>query len=187
MALAYPDVGVAVRWKSLPLLPHLPVDGVPYFAFYLNRLGSADAIEARRQQVRDEGLAAGVTFSFELIERMPNTVAAHQLVELAGATGGASLQASLIETLFDAYFLFGQDIGDRRVLADIGETFDIDRTTSLACMSSTSGETRLQHWLDRASRLGLSGVPAIVHEGRVLQGALQPEQIAKALLQSLPA
>ncbi|RDI99693.1 DsbA family oxidoreductase [Dyella solisilvae] len=187
IALGYPDVEVVVRWKSLPLLPQLPIEGVPFSAFYLKRLGSPEAVAARRQQIRDEGLAAGVTFCFELIERMPNTVAAHQLVEWAGTTGGSSLQASLIESLFEAYFLYGQDIGDRRELTRIGEMFGIEHTASLALMEPSTSDALLQRWLGEARRLGLSGVPAIVHEGRVLHGALPPEALARALLDFIPA
>lgn len=187
IALAYPDIDVAVRWKSLPLLPNLPLDGVPYGPFYLHRLGSPAAVAVRRRQIREEGLAAGVGFCLERIERVPNTLAAHQLVTLAGEAGGASLQDSLIERLFDAYFQRGEDIGDVELLAGIGETYGIERMLSLSRMDSSMHEAPLEHWLAEARRLGLSGVPSIVNEGRVLQGALPPGQLAKALLESLPA
>jgi predicted DsbA family dithiol-disulfide isomerase len=187
IALGYPDVDVAVRWKSLPLLPQLPPEGVPYGPFYLHRLGSPAAVAVRRRQIREEGLTAGLSFCFERIERMPNTLAAHQLVALAGETGGPGLQDSLIERLFEGYFLLGEDIGDLPLLAGIGETYGIERSLSLPRMAPAVREAPLEHWLDEARRLGLSGVPSIVSEGRVLQGALAPEQLARALLEPMPA
>lgn len=187
VALAYPDLDVALRWKSLPLLPNLPAEGVPYGPFYLHRLGSAAAVAVRRRQIREEGLAAGVSFNFEQIERMPNTLAAHQLVALAGEAGGASLQGSLIERLFDAYFQRGEDIGDVEWLIGIAETYGIERAIALTRMEHSMRQVPLEHWLADAKRLGLSGVPSVVSEGRVLQGALPPGQLAQALLESLAA
>lgn len=186
-ALAYPDLDVVIRWKSLPLLPNLPVEGVPYGPFYLHRLGSAAAVAVRRRQIREEGFAAGVSFNFEQIERMPNTLAAHQLVALAGEAGGASLQGSLIERLFDAYFQRGEDIGDVEWLIGIAETYGIERAIALTRMELSMRQVPLEHWLADAKRLGLSGVPSVVSEGRVLQGALPPGQLAQALLESLAA
>lgn len=187
IALAYADVDVVIRWKSLPLLPALPPEGVPYGAFYLHRLGSAAAVAVRRRQIREEGLAAGVTFNFERIERMPNTLAAHQLVALAGESGGSSLQGPLVQRLFDAYFLRGEDIGDVEQLATIGETYGIERTLSLARMEPAVRDAPLAGWQAEARRLGISGVPTIVNDGRVLQGALPSGQLAKVLLDALPA
>lgn len=187
VTLAYPYLDVTIRWKSLPLLPNLPAEGVPYGPFYLHRLGSAAAVAVRRRQIREEGVAAGVDFNFEQIERMPNTLAAHQLVALAGEAGGASLQASLLERLFDAYFQRGEDIGDVEWLIGIGETYGIERALALTRMELPARQAPLEQWLSDARRLGLSGVPSVVSEGRVLQGALPPGQLAKALLESLPA
>ncbi|SAL86649.1 DSBA oxidoreductase [Caballeronia arvi] len=47
-----PDVSVEVRCHPHQLLPDIPAGGVPYQAFYVNRLGSAKAVDARRAQFR---------------------------------------------------------------------------------------------------------------------------------------
>lgn len=187
VAIGYPDVDVVVRWKSLPLLPDMPFEGKPYLAFYLDRLGSADAVEARRQQVRDAGRANGVAFDFERIERMPNTIAAHRLVEHAGQMGGTMLQSLLIDELFQAYFVRGVNIGDPQVLADIGETYGMPRTVSLERMKSPMQDARLELWQGEARRERISGVPGFVFGRRqALSGALAPETLARAMLASLP-
>ncbi|HEX6828884.1 MAG TPA: DsbA family protein [Burkholderiales bacterium] len=48
---AQPDVTVVALWRSHPLLPATPAGGIPYDAFYLQRLGSREAVAARRAQV----------------------------------------------------------------------------------------------------------------------------------------
>ncbi|MEM5297158.1 hypothetical protein VSR82_22850 [Burkholderia sp. JPY481] len=50
-ASSRPNVGVSVQWRSHQLLPGIPVEGLPYQAFYRDRLGSAQAVAARRAEV----------------------------------------------------------------------------------------------------------------------------------------
>ncbi len=186
VALARPEVNVRVTWRSLPLLPDVPPEGWPFQLFYLKRLGSAHAVEARRQQIREAGLSCGIRFNFERIEWMPNTQAAHLLVEHAASLGGATLQARLIEHLFEAYFLRGKHIGDLQVLAEIGEVYGMARATTLALMSSSASDAAFQRWSDDARRLGISGVPGFVFGDRVFRfGAHAPELLAGAMLESL--
>lgn len=186
IALGYPGIEVSVRWKSLPLLPDMPLEGTPFQAFYLQRLGSPEAVEARRRQVREVGDANGIRFDFERIERMPNTIAGHRLVEHAGMAGGTALQSLLIDQLFDAYFVRGLDIGDARVLADLGETCGIARADGLALITAPDSATPPDAWLDESRRERLSGVPAFVFGNRPSRsGAQPPELLAKAMLESL--
>ncbi len=185
LTLGHPDVEVVVQWKSLPLLPDMPREGVPFQAFYLKRLGTASAVEARRRQVRDVGLATGVQFDFERIVLMPNTIAAHRLIEYAGQSGGPALQAQLIDRLFDAFFRRGEDIGDLQVLAGIGEAFGLERASTLALLAEPGHETPLPRWLDDARCQGITGVPGFVLEDRVPRlGAHPPETLAMAMLKS---
>jgi predicted DsbA family dithiol-disulfide isomerase len=188
LALGHPDVDVVVQWKPLPLLPDMPREGVPYQAFYLKRLGTANAVETRRRQVRDVGLATGVSFDFERIVLMPNTVAAHRLIEHAGQSGGHALQAQLIDRLFDAFFCRREDIGDLQVLAGIGEAFGLERTSTLALLAGPGLATSSPRWLDEARRQGITGVPGFVLDDRVPRlGAHPPETLAMAMLKSLSA
>lgn len=187
VAIGYPDIDVDVRWKSLPLIPDMPREGKPYQAFYLDRLGSADAVKARRQQVRDAGHANGIGFDFERIEWMPNTIAAHRLVEHAGQMGGTMLQSLLIDELFQAYFIRGMNIGDLEVLAEIGETFGMPRAASQERMGSPMQDAPFEYWQSEARRERISGVPGFVFGKRqTLAGALAPETLARAMLASLP-
>ena len=182
-----PQIGVSVRWKSLPLLPHLPAEGLPYHEFYLQRLGSAMAVAARRRQVRNAGKAARVVFDFERIATMPNTIDAHRLVEHAGRVKGAAFQGHFIERLFDGYFNRGEDIGDTRVLAAIAEVSGLERTGALAAVAPGERETSVRNWHADAARHDISGVPGFVLQDRiVLSGALPPALIARTILDAVP-
>lgn len=188
VARYHPDVEIDVRWKSFPLLPELPPEGTPFQAFYLARLGSAAAVEARRRQVREAGRACGIRFDFERIAWMPNTIAAHALVERAGQIGGAALQSQLVDQLFQAYFQRGVHIGDRQALAEIGAICGMPRAASRACTEPSRHGHLLDRWLGEARQEGLQGVPGFVFGNRQsLSGALAPDVLAKAMLASLQA
>jgi predicted DsbA family dithiol-disulfide isomerase len=119
-ASSQPDVQVTVQWRSHQLLPQTPPEGVPYQAFYLDRLGSAEAVAARRAQVQRAGIDAGVEFAFERIAVLPNTAAAHDLVTFAMSRGNGVQTAALIDRLLCAYFMEGENIGDAEVLERLG-------------------------------------------------------------------
>jgi len=113
-----PGLAVAVEWRSLPLIPGTPLEGVPYRAFYVARLGSPEAVAIRQGQVRAAAEQAGLALALDRIQHFPNTLLAHRLVRLARQDHGADAAAGLVEDLFTRYFLQGQDIGDPLVLRD---------------------------------------------------------------------
>jgi predicted DsbA family dithiol-disulfide isomerase len=115
-AQLYPEIALQSVWVPLQLLPEVPERGLPFDEFYERRLGSADAVRQRRQQIA--AAARGVCLELDLtaIERMPNTAQAHALLRRVAALGDPGLYEALLERLFAAYFLRGQDIGDARIL-----------------------------------------------------------------------
>jgi predicted DsbA family dithiol-disulfide isomerase len=171
LARALPDVQVNVRWRGHQLLPGTPRDGVPYQAFYVARLGSAQAVAARRAQVRRAGQAAGITFAFERIEVMPNTAAALRLAAAIDAQGNPAQTEALIDRLFTAYFIEGENIGDARVLERIG-----------GALPKQSAGARPDQRNDHA----VTGVPFFVFNGsRELAGAQSSEVLLNAMLEAL--
>lgn len=129
-----PGVDCRIRWRSLPLLPEIPVAGVPYREFYLRRLGSAEAVAARRMQVQAAARAAGLEILFDRLQVMPSTLAAHRLVAAAEADGFDA--GRLVESLFTAYFMDALDIGDPAVLTRIAIDAGLDAATAAACLAA---------------------------------------------------
>jgi predicted DsbA family dithiol-disulfide isomerase len=122
----HPGVVVDVAWHSHPLMPDIPTDGFPFADFYLKRLGGSGAVARRQAQVSEAALSAGETIAFDRIERFPNTLAAHRLIARAQWDDGTAKAQELIEALFDAYFVRGQDIGAPSVLAAIASRHGVE-------------------------------------------------------------
>lgn len=176
---SHPDLQPRILWRGLPLLPDTPLNGLPYQAFYERRLGGPAAVAARRPQVREAGRLAGVEFAFDKIEVMPNTLAAHQLIELVAQAGNEAQTEKLIEALFAAYFMAGRDIGDLAVLLDIarecGLTINLQQLAGAAAAGSSAGQAQ-----------AVSGVPYYVFNHRLaLSGALSPATLLEALQRSV--
>jgi len=173
-----PEIEPHVIWRSFPLLPETPQEGLPYQEFYERRLGGPAAVEARRAQVRDAARRAGVELAFEKISVMPSTLAAHALVAQIAATGNAALKEHLIEALFVAYFQKGRDIGDIAVLLDIAA--ECGCAVSLQQLVGATGGTRSD------GRHDVSGVPYYVFNDRLaLSGAHPPETLLEAMRRSV--
>ena len=178
-----PDVPLKVMWRSHQLLPFTPLNGLPYQAFYRDRLGSPEAVAARRAQVQRAGYDAGIEFAFDRMEVLPNTAAAHNLVTYAAGRGTEAQRTALIERLFTAYFLEAENIGDWKVLERLG----------LACGLEPQG---LSDHLTESRRLAdpiasqalhtdvrVSGVPQFAFNAAyTLSGAYSPEAIIEAML-----
>ncbi|CAG4895999.1 DsbA family oxidoreductase [Paraburkholderia saeva] len=179
-----PDVTVKVRWHSHQLLPDMPAGGVPYQAFYVNRLGSPGAVAARRAQVQEAAHAAGVQLAFDRIEVMPNTRAAHDLVSWAVATGAGFSPAPLIDRLFTGYFMDGEDIGDPDVLERIGLACGLDAAELAEHLAAARrGDSMARP--DSPQADSVSGVPHfVINSALSLSGAYSPGAIVDAMLRS---
>lgn len=108
---AQPQQEVRVRWHGVQLLKDLPAPGLPFDAFYVQRLGSQAAVRARQQQVLAAAQAAGVSIDFSRIAAMPNTARAHQLLSAVAEQLPACHEA-LLEALYQAHFNQGRHVGD---------------------------------------------------------------------------
>jgi len=178
----HPNVNTSVVWHAHQLLPDMPVKGMPYQAFYEHRLGSKAAVTARRAQVQAAAQAAGITLAFERIEFMPNTLAAHQLIDCAGKLGNTEQVANLIERLFTAYFMDGRDIGDLTVLFAIATETGFPAAQIQTALATPEIHQRFLEKLAATAASGISGVPCFVFNNRqAISGAHPPASLLAAM------
>lgn len=157
-AQIYPGVAVELAWHPVQLLPDVPEAGLPFAQFYEQRLGSAEAVRLRRQQVALAARDAGLELDLTRIQRMPNTARAHELLREVAALGQPALYEALLERLFAAYFQRGEDIGDattlRALAAEVG--VPADRPTATPAVADLPSATSVPHFVFNR-RLALSG------------------------------
>ena len=131
------------------------------------------------------GADDGITFHFDVIDKSPNTNAAHRLIRWALTAG---VQDAVVEALFAAYFTEGRDIGDSMVLADIAEAAGMERLVVLQLLSEGADRESVAREHSMAVQGGVTGVPYVIFGGKVaVVGAESPERIAEAIDQAVRA
>jgi predicted DsbA family dithiol-disulfide isomerase len=123
---------------------------------------------------RKAGAKAGLVFNFEKITRAPNSLLSHCLLLLAPKPD----REALLESIYAAYFEYGQDIGRLDVLVEIGSLHGLkpelvqDALNGLAGREQVLGDHR---W---AAEHGIQGVPFYVINQRYgISGAQPPEAL----------
>jgi predicted DsbA family dithiol-disulfide isomerase len=164
---------VTVRWRAFQLNPGMPPDGMGRAEYLALKFGGGERAAQIYDSIRDTGETVGIPFKFDLIKRTPNTIKAHRLIRYAGRSG---LDGAVVETLFQRYFLEGQDIGDDDVLCDIAVACGLDGDKIRAWLASGEDEDEIRGEHDYAVSLNIDGVPCFIIENRyAVVGAQEAE------------
>lgn len=184
-ALGAIGVGAYIRWHPFELNPAMPPEGQNLREHITEKYGASPEQSAQnRAHLEGIGNELGIDFHFSDDSRIVNTFAAHQLLDWAQSK---SLQHPLKLALFEAHFSKGNDVSQHEVLADVATSVGLDRAEALEVLDSGSQATetraRQQFWTER----GISGVPAMVFDGKYLLTGAQGAQTYAQMLQKVVA
>jgi predicted DsbA family dithiol-disulfide isomerase len=171
-----PGVDVELAWRGVQLLPHIPPDGLPFMAFYRQRLGSDRAVRERQAMVMEAAAAAGASILYSRIERMPNTAKALRLMELAQAQGGSERRDALLDSLFVGYFERGDQLGCANTLLAHAAACGYEPAAMAAAVEDERPYANGPH--------AANGVPYFIVNGQLAGSGAMP---AAALLASMQA
>ena len=171
-------LGFTVAWHPFQLNPDMPAEGVDRQQYRLAKFGSAERSRQMDERITEVAAGVGIEFHLEKLTRTPNTLKAHRLIRLAGQKG---VQDGVVESLFEGYFCNGADLGDDKVLADLGHRGGLDYDDALAMLSSDDGQREVLAGDQMARNCGIQGVPSFALQGHVLfSGAVPAEEMADA-------
>lgn len=164
---------VEIVWRAFQLNPDMPREGMDRARYLAVKFGSAAQAQRIYDEIAETGAAEGIAFAFSRIARTPNTLDAHRLIRLAAAEGR---QDAVVEALFRAYFLDGVDIGAQESLIAIAEEAGIAREVAEPFLAGEDGLDAVRREDLGARRLGITGVPCFIVDGRyAISGAQAPE------------
>jgi predicted DsbA family dithiol-disulfide isomerase len=173
LALLDGEVKPEIRWLPFQLNPGMPESGMARADYRKAKFGSIERGRELDARVAAEGRAEGIEFAFERMQRTPNTVAAHRLIQLAQDQGRAG---AVVDALFAAYFEQARDIGDPQVLAEIAARCGVSDWPAAASVDKVSGLE------DEVRALGISAVPTFIFDRRLgVSGAHPPQALAEAM------
>ena len=172
-----PDVEARIDWRPYQLHPYIPRQGTSFEEHYQRKFGGS--VEMLRGRMQEAGESAGIDFQFDLIERVPNTLAAHTVVSWAKE---GEARSAVVERFFEAYFLEGQDVGDHDVLATLASEAGLDRTEVAERLGRDDDRERVAAEADANRRSGITGVPLFLIGDRYpIVGAQSPETIVQVI------
>jgi predicted DsbA family dithiol-disulfide isomerase len=182
------EIAAQIRWRPFELNPDMPAEGEEQEA-HLQRKYRRPAEEGARLRGQMKAIAegAGVSLSFEGEGEAPpammwNTRDCHKLLAFALEQAGAEAQTALKLALFKAHFNHRRNLGDRTVLLDIAAENGLHREAAKAALDDPGIEARVAAEEAQAWDMNISGVPAMIVEGKFLiPGAQAPEVYVNAL------
>ena len=167
------ELEARIEWLPFQLNPDMPEQGVARAEYRRAKFGSAEKARALDARVAQEGAGEGIAFAFDRMQRTPNTVPAHKLIDLAQRQGQSD---QVVEALFRAYFEEASDIGDAGVLAGIAKEAGVENWPEGVDTPQVAEQE------ERVRELGISGVPTFIFDKKSgLSGAYPPDLLAQAI------
>jgi predicted DsbA family dithiol-disulfide isomerase len=184
-ALAEEPQLVAVRWRPYQLDPTIPEGGLDRAEYMAKKFGRDGRLQSIHDKLTRLGAEVGVSFVFDKIKRSPNTLDAHRLIRWALSAGA---QVRVVDRLFEAYFVEGRDIGDRRVLTEIASECGLEGTLVEKLLNEGADVDLVREEIAQAQTIGVSGVPFFIFAGRLgVPGAQEPSVLRRAMVQARQA
>ncbi|MEQ1944573.1 DsbA family oxidoreductase [Mesorhizobium sp. VNQ89] len=180
---ASPGVDVAVAWRPYQLDPTIPAEGMDRKAYMRAKFGDKSRLRDAHIRLEELGKAVGIAYDFDAIKVAPNTLDAHRVIRWAGATGPEA-QNKLVRQLFRLYFEEERNIGDHAVLVEAAEACGMDGAVVGSLLASDADRSAVTEEASTASRMGITGVPCFLLEGKyAVMGAQETDTLADAIRQ----
>jgi len=168
------EFDVHVERRFLEIHPETPAEGRP-----VSELGYPPEQWARMlENLNRMGKAEGIVFSERTF-----TTNSHKSLLLAEAAKeeGTDIFEALNEGLFRAYFTEGRNIGDPQVLRDVAQAAGVPADRTGQAWSDATYEERLARDHEAAARIGITGIPTFIVDGRwIIEGAVPVEMLREA-------
>jgi predicted DsbA family dithiol-disulfide isomerase len=177
------DVDIAVTWRPFQLDPTIPPEGMDRKAYMRAKFGDEARLRDAHARLEALGAAEGIDYAFDAIKVSPNTLDAHRVIRWAGANSQEA-QNKLVRRLFKLYFEEGADIGDRAVLARAAGDAGMDAAVVETLLPSDADRDAVANEAATASRMGVTGVPCFLFEGKyAVMGAQDVSTLTDAIKQ----
>src|SRR5690554_6625406 len=171
-------------WRPYQLNPDVPAEGVDMAAYLAEKLGDPAKVEASHARLTEMGAEAGITYRFDRMTRIPNTLDAHRLIRWAGAEG---VQTRAAMAIFQRNFEAGEDISDAGVLTSIAAEIGMDAEVTGRLLAGDADRAEVQAEAEAAREMGVTGVPTFIIGGRYAVSGAQPPDLWEKLMSELDA
>jgi predicted DsbA family dithiol-disulfide isomerase len=163
-----------VSWYPFQLNPAMPEAGMGFNEYLAARFGDPEVLQPALAQLTAAGAAEGITFRFDRIKHIPNTLNAHRVMKLAEREGVNA--SGLAETILRGFFEEGLDISRRDVLVDIGGRSGLSSTSINRTLDDETSRQTVLSLEAQVRRGGVTGVPDFLINKRLFVIGAQPTE-----------
>ena len=174
-----PEIKVDINWQPFQLDPSVPIEGRELKPYYETKFGSAEKVQEIFEHMENVGIADGIAFDFNKMERTMNTLPLHMLMWEAEKEG---FKSELKERFFKAYFEDATDLSKTenliKILSEYG--WSSEKVGEILSNSEILEEVKLK--IAYFQSKGVHAVPFFIFNDKYgISGAQNPEVIADTL------
>ena len=118
----FPNIKFDIHHMPFQLNPDMPAEGISREKYLEIKFGGKDFAAPMYENMKLKAKESGMNFKLDKIEKTPNTVLSHLLINLSEQF---NLQNEIKEKIYQSYFINGLDIGDINILINIAKQNDI--------------------------------------------------------------
>ena len=172
---------ISITWRSFELDPQAPRQYEGTLNEMLADKYGVSSAQAAAMNARVTSLALEAGLHYRLANARPgNTFDAHRLLHLAASR---QLGNQATERMMQAYFCEELAVGDRDALARLAPEFDIPELDARAMLESDAYSDMVRSDEERATKLGITGVPFFVFNEELGVSGAQPVETFIAAMQ----
>lgn len=173
----YKDQEFEINWHAFQLNPNMPIEGINRELYLSTKFGGKERADSIYEQIKQAGSSSNISFNFNEMSIMPNSFYSHMLIELSKEQ---NLQNEIAESLFDAFFIKGKNIGNLSELTNIAISNNIKDFNEDLFKNRKDLRNIIQTSDENSRSKGVSGVPFfIINNNYAISGAQESEVFKK--------
>ena len=166
-----------INWHAFQLNPNMPIEGINRELYLSTKFGGKERADSIYEQIKQAGSSSNISFNFNEMSIMPNSFYSHMLIELSKEQ---NLQNKIAESLFDAFFIKGKNIGNLSELTNIAISNNIKDFNEDLFKNRKDLRNIIQTSDENSRSKGVSGVPFfIINNNYAISGAQESEVFKK--------
>ena len=164
---SFPETKFEIEHIPFQLNPDMPIEGIDRNEYLQIKFGGKEFAQPMYDRMTEEANKEGLNFNLNNIKKTPNTVFSHLLIKLAEQT---NVHNQVKERIYHAYFIEGHNIGDKKILINIGKEFNIEKEI-INSFFSTDNIEKVNSFISIAKEKEINGVPFFEIGNDVVSGA----------------
>ncbi len=152
---SFPETKFEIEHIPFQLNPDMPIEGIDRNEYLQIKFGGKEFAQPMYDRMTEEANKEGLNFNLNNIKKTPNTVFSHLLIKLAEQT---NVHNQVKERIYHSYFIESHNIGDKKILINIGKEFNIKKET-INNFFNTENIEKVNSYIVIAREKEINGVP----------------------------